>query len=87
MGRIRVAPRLPSTTTTLPPHLHLPPTTTTSTNLPTRTLTALPVTHYFLLARPRFQIRKETKMHQSQVMMLASVTSDILYEMLARPCI
>ena len=85
MGRIRVAPRLPPTTTTLPPHL--PPTTTTSTNLPTRTLTALPVTYYFLLARPRFQIRKETKMHQMMVMMVASVTSDSLYEMLARPCI
>ena len=84
MGRIRVAPRLPPTTTTLPPHLHLP---STSTNLPTRTLTALPVTHSFLLGRPRFQIRKETKMYQSQVMMVASVTSDSLYEMLARPCI
>ena len=34
MGRIRVAPRLPPTTTTLPPHL--PSTASTSTNLPTR---------------------------------------------------
>ena len=83
MGRIRVAPRLPPTTTTLPPHL--PPTTTTSTNLPSRTPTSLPVTHSFLLGRPRFQIRKETKMYQSQVMMVGF--SDSLYEMMAPPCI